>query len=162
MTTGIIIQARLNSSRFPRKVMREINGKKLIDIVVDECKRTGYQVIVATPDTELVRYLGGRTCTHHGSENDVISRFYHCAKAYGLDTIVRVTADAKNIRSELIQQQIDNHSKYGDIVYGNLLEELSFSMLEHYYLHDKRLATREHVTLGMLQDMSVDWEIDLI
>ncbi len=39
MTTGIIIQARLNSSRFPRKVMQPINGKKLIDIVVDECKR---------------------------------------------------------------------------------------------------------------------------
>ncbi len=162
MTTGIIIQARLNSSRFPRKVMKEINGKKLIDIVVDECKRTGYQVIVATPDTEIVDYLIEKTDVFYGPENDVISRFYQCAKHHKLDTIVRVTADAKNIRSELIQQQIDNHAKYGDIVYGNFCEVFSFAMLEHYYENDKRVQTREHVTLGMLQDMSVDWEIDLI
>ncbi len=164
MTTGIIIQARLGSSRFPRKVMQPINGKKLIDIVVDECKRTGHQVIVATPsgDKELIQHLINKVDMYNGPDKDVIARFYKCAKQYKLDTIVRVTGDAKNIRSELIQQQVDNHAKYGDIVYGNFCEVFSFNMLEHYYYHDKRIQTREHVTMGMLQDMTVDWEIDLI
>ena len=141
--------------------MREINGKKLIDIVVDECKRTGIQTIVATPDKEIINYLINKTDVYMGSESDVIGRFYHCAKRYKLDTIIRVTADAKHIRSELIQQQLDNYMKYKHICYGNFCEVFSFTDLEYYYLHDKRVETREHVTLGMLQDMTVDYEIDL-
>jgi len=161
MATGIIVQARLGSSSFPRKVMAQICGKKLIDIVVDECKRTGLQTIVATPDREIIKYLIDKTDVYYGSEKDVISRFYWCACAYKLDTIIRVCADSKNIKSELIQQQLDNFLKYKHTCYGNFCEVFSFHDLEYYYEHDKRPETREHVSMGMIQDMTVDYEIDL-
>jgi len=164
MTAGIIIQARLNSHRFPGKVMHEINGKKLIDIVVDECKRTGVQTVVAMPkgDKELIKYLIEKVDIFTGSDNDLIDRYYHCAKKYDFDPIIRVTGDAKLIKSELILQQLDNYRNWGFMTYGNFCEVFSFTDLEYYYNNDKRPETREHVTLGMLKDMTVDYEIDLI
>jgi len=160
---GIIIQARLNSSRFPRKVMMPINGKKLIDIVLDECEETYLSTVVAIPenDSELYDYLKDKTVVFRGSENDVISRIYHCANQIGFDPIIRVCADAKHIKTELILQQLENYKKYNHICHGNYCEVFSFKQLEDYYLHDKRPITREHVTMGMIQDMSVDYEIDL-
>ena len=165
---GIIIQARLGSSRFSNKVLSEIDGKKLIDIVLDECLVTGLKTIVAIPhnDNELYEHLygfqGGKTIVFRGSENDVISRFYHCAKWADIDPIIRVCADAKNIKADLILQQYHNYAKYKHIVYGNFCEVFSFNELEHYYYNDKRPITREHVSMGMIQDMTVDYEIDLI
>ncbi len=162
---GIIIQARLNSRRFPNKVLAEINGKKLIDIVLDECKKTKLPVRVAIPEeeTDFGLFLRKRDVDiSFGSENDVISRIYHCAKEYKIDPIIRVCCDAKNIHSELILQELDNYNRYKHICYGNFCEVFSFDELEYYYDHDKRPITREHVTMGMLQDMTVDYEIDLI
>lgn len=165
MTPGIIIQARLNSSRLPNKVLREINGKKLIDIVLHECEKTGLKVIVAIPKEDfdgLGDYLVQKnTLVYTGANNDVIDRYYHCAKAFDIDPIIRVCADAKTIDSDLILQQFYNYKKYNHICHGNYCEVFSFKQLEDYYLHDKRPITREHVTMGMIQDMSVDYEIDL-
>lgn len=164
MNPGIIIQARLGSSRLPNKVMEEINGKKLIDIVVDECRKTKLYVIIAIPedDQKLFDYLVEDNQVFLGAENDVIDRYYHCAKKYKIDPIIRVCADSKHIHAELILQQLENYKKYHHTVYGNFCEIFSFSELEHYYYHDKREITREHVSMGMIQDMTVDYEIDLI
>jgi spore coat polysaccharide biosynthesis protein SpsF len=164
MNPGIILQARLGSSRFPRKVLHNINGKKVIDIVLNECKKTDLPLVVAYPDDdlELRDYLAPKVTLYSGSENDVIARFYHTAKYFKFDPIIRVTADAKLIKHELILQQLENYKKYKHIVYGNFCEVFSFYDLEHYYYNDKRPQTREHVTLGMIQDMTVDYEVDLI
>ena len=165
MNPAIIIQARLGSSRFPRKVLKTIRGKKLIDIVYDECNKTNLQTFVAIPrkDKELNDYLYSRGIIRFsGEENDVISRFYHCARHYEIDPVIRICADAKNIKAELILQQLKNYEKYHHICHGNYCEVFSFKQLEDYYLHDKRPITREHVTMGMIQDMSVDYEIDLV
>ena len=163
MTPGIIIQARLGSNRFPFKVLKEINGTKLIDIILNKCNNTGLDIAVAIPenDYQLFEYLKDDVKVWRGSENDVISRIYHCAVAYGFDPVIRVCADAKHIKTELILQQLENYKKYHFICHGNYCEVFSFKQLEDYYLHDKRPITREHVTMGMIQDMSVDYEIDL-
>jgi len=164
MTPGIIIQARLKGSRFPNKVLREINGKKLINIVVDECENTGLPVVIAIPhnDDRLGDYLRKQHNVFRGSENDVISRIYTCAKNFDYDPVIRVCADAKTIHADLILQQLYNYKKYNHICHGNYCEVFSFKQLEDYYLHDKRPITREHVTMGMIQDLSVDYEIDLV
>jgi len=160
---GIIIQARLNSSRFQRKILHPINDKKVIDIVLDECIITDLETVVAYPygETDLSSYLSKKVSLFEGPENDVIARFYRCAKLYEFDPIIRVCADAKNIHHELILQQLENYKKFGHMIYGNFCEVFSFKQLEDYYLHDKRPETREHVTMGMISDLTVDYEIDL-
>lgn len=164
MTPGIIIQARLGSKRFPNKVLK-VNkwGKKLINIVYDECKKTNLSVTIAIPeeDQKLFEYLNPKHDVLRGPNNDVIARYYGVAKFLDIDPIIRVCADAKNIHAELILQQLENYKKYKHICHGNYCEVFSFKQLEDYYLHDKRPITREHVTMGMIQDMSVDYEIDL-
>ena len=164
MKPGIILQARIGSSRFPKKMFGEINGVKLIDIVLSRCKDTGIKTVVAIPEIDRVlhEHLNGNVDVFLGSENDVVSRFYHCAKLYEFNPVIRVCGDSKHVKPELILQQLENYKKYKHTVYGNFCEIFSFKELEWYYYNDKRPETREHVSLGMLQDMTVDYEIDLI
>jgi len=52
--TGIIIQARTTSSRFPEKVFYEINGKKIIEYVIEEClKVKNVKTVLATPENQI-------------------------------------------------------------------------------------------------------------
>lgn len=154
----------MGSSRLPNKILKEIHGEKLIDIVVKECRKTKLDYMVAIPigDKFLREYIISQEYPiFSGSENDIISRFYHCAKHYEYDPIIRVCADAKMVHSDLILQQLENYKKYGHMIYGNFCEVFSFKQLEWHYLHDKRPETREHVTMGMISDLTVDYEIDL-
>lgn len=142
----------------------DYNGTSLIKHIVNECKKTGLPVVVAIPhgDHELFDHLIGDVSVFYGSENDVIERYYECAKINGFDTIIRVCADSKMVHHELILQQLENYKKFDHMIYGNYCEVFSFDQLEMYYYNDKRPQTREHVTQGMIQDLTVDYKVDLI
>src|SRR3972149_3189991 len=53
-----IIQARMGGTRFPGKVMADLNGKPVLWHVIERVKRATrvHQVVVASPDLELVEY----------------------------------------------------------------------------------------------------------
>ena len=44
----IIITARTSSSRLPKKCLKFINKKRIIEIVIDRAKKIGYPIILAT------------------------------------------------------------------------------------------------------------------
>ena len=54
MTTAILIPARLDSTRFPNKMLAELNGVPLIRHVYDKCVATGLDTYVVTPDRTIV------------------------------------------------------------------------------------------------------------
>ena len=54
MTTAILIPARLDSTRFPNKMLAELNGVPLIRHVYDKCVATGLDTYVVTPDQTIV------------------------------------------------------------------------------------------------------------
>ena len=164
MNPVIIIQARMNSKRLLHKVFRKIDGIRLIDKVIYECKKTKLPVILAVPLKELGEFQGRGVSAsiYGGSEYDVLTRFYSVAKAIDADPIIRVCSDAKHIHHELILQQLENYRKYKHTCYGNFCEVFSFDELEHAYYYDKRPSSREHVSLGMIQDLTVDYEVDLM
>jgi spore coat polysaccharide biosynthesis protein SpsF len=95
-----IIQARTGSTRFPNKIFADISGKPLISHVVDRLRPSKYidQIILATTmntkDDVLEKWCSdnGVQC-FRGSEDDVLSRYYHAAEACNASEIVRVTAD---------------------------------------------------------------------
>ena len=74
-----VVQARIGSSRFPAKVMKEINGKKLIEILflrLSDSKKID-KIILATSknhenDTlaDYIKSIGYEV--YRGSENDVL------------------------------------------------------------------------------------------
>lgn len=99
MNFGIIIQARLGSTRLPGKILKDFyGGKTLLETVIENLKKTGAKIIVATSvnpnNDKLETFLKERNITvFRGSEDDVLSRFIEAAEANGVDGIVRICSD---------------------------------------------------------------------
>ena len=47
---GVIITARMTSTRFPNKVFAKFRGKRVIDYVVENAKKLGYPIVIAIPE----------------------------------------------------------------------------------------------------------------
>lgn len=100
MNFGIIIQARLGSTRLPRKILKEFyDGKTVLETVISNLQKVaGAKIIVATSvnpnNDELEAFLKERCITvFRGSEDDVLSRFIGAAEANVIDGIVRICSD---------------------------------------------------------------------
>jgi spore coat polysaccharide biosynthesis protein SpsF len=97
---GIILQARMGSTRLPGKVLKPLCGPPMLARIIGRLKQVpGADVlIVATSDRpadDAVAELG-RACgaeVFRGSEADVLDRFTACARAFGLSAVVRATGD---------------------------------------------------------------------
>ncbi|MBN1338153.1 MAG: glycosyl transferase family 2 [Bacteroidales bacterium] len=100
--TGIIIQARAASSRFPRKLLLPFyKNDSILDILMSSITsqvKNSIKIILATTtrliDLEVLRYADKYKIEgFKGSESDVLHRFIDAADFYGLDQIVRICAD---------------------------------------------------------------------
>ena len=110
---GVLIQARMSSTRLPGKVLKPVHGAPLIDRVVERARRcrSAQEVAVVTsthPDDDvLCAHLERSGIPYHrGSLNDVLGRYAEAANRFGLDVIVRVTADCPLIDPELLERMI--------------------------------------------------------
>jgi len=110
---GLILQARMNSNRFPGKVMERINGKPLISHVVNQC-RLAYNegpVIVCTSversDDEISNFCQANNIDiFRGPLEDVYSRYLGCIDCFGLSAFGRICCDSPGISVNLIQDGI--------------------------------------------------------
>ena len=98
--TGIIIQARMGSKRFPNKMVMPLSGIPIIDWVVRRVKKVKLadKIILATSnqaenDILVNRAIGYGMDIFRGDENDVLGRFTSAATDFELDTILRVCGD---------------------------------------------------------------------
>ena len=98
--TGIIIQVRIGSKRFPKKILRKIYKKKIIEIMIERlliCFKP-QDIYIATTDNKkdeiIIKYLKKyRINFFQGSKDNLLKRFIDCAKFYKLNTVIRLTAD---------------------------------------------------------------------
>ena len=100
MNIGIIIQARMGSTRFPGKILKPFyGGKTLLETLLDNLHKVAdAKVIVATSvnenNDELEVFLKEkRELVFRGSENDVLDRYIKAAEANCVDGIVRICSD---------------------------------------------------------------------
>tara|TARA_B100002003_G_scaffold110306_1_gene102099 strand:- start:1569 stop:2261 length:693 start_codon:yes stop_codon:yes gene_type:complete len=100
MKTGIIVQARMLSQRFPGKMMAKLNGNPVIDWVLYRLKKVAEAevLILATSnnvenDILAARATGLDVSVFRGSEDDVLRRFTAAAEKFSLNKVVRVCAD---------------------------------------------------------------------
>jgi spore coat polysaccharide biosynthesis protein SpsF (cytidylyltransferase family) len=109
MKIGIIIQARLGSTRLPGKVLKTIGGRTILERVISRCLLTDLPVCVATPDEAVadVAIASGATA-YVGIEHDVLGRIVGAAGELGVFGIVRVNADCPFIEPSEIQQIADH------------------------------------------------------
>lgn len=159
---GAIIQARMGSTRFPGKIFRTLNNKTVLEHIYKRVSDSNVQkVIVATTTNKLDDSIE-KLCRdnaffcYRGSEDDVLERFYNAAEKYGLDIIVRVTADdplkdthiINKAISIMLEQEYDYVSNTIKPTYpeGIDVEVFTFSALEKAYKEAKMPSEHEHVT----------------
>ena len=114
MEVLLITQARLGSSRFPNKILKEINSKSLLEIHLNrlkKSKRVSNFLVASTfedgiDSVKRISELNG-FAFFQGSTKNVLDRFYQSSKKYDSDYIVRVTSDCPLIDAELIDQVIN-------------------------------------------------------
>lgn len=112
MIVYTLVQARLGSTRLPRKVLKTIEGMTLLERVMERAQQIGPPAAVIIPDTdaELHSY-----CIEHdwpvflGSEEDVLSRYTDAARALRADHIIRVTADCPFLDVEAARWTLAEH-----------------------------------------------------
>jgi spore coat polysaccharide biosynthesis protein SpsF len=162
MKIGIIIQARLNSTRFPKKVLAPIyRDKTVIEEIIDRAKkvRQSSGIVVATSDSEsdgrFADFLKNKTdvAVFRGSENNVLSRYVAISKSNNFDHIVRLTGDNACIDPNLIEDTIKQHIAGGfDYSYtvgyplGTNIEVIACSALYAAAKDGKTPPDQEHVT----------------
>lgn len=158
-----IVQARMGSKRLPGKVLKTIEGKPLIEILFHRLSRSKAinTIILATsehPENDVlattVETMGYDV--FRGSEDDVLNRFYHAAKKYRSDIIVRITGDCPiidpKVVDDVVECFINNDVDYASNVEpptypdGLDVEAFSFSALELAHANATSIFDREHVT----------------
>ena len=117
MNTVAIVQARLGSTRLPRKVLMNLGGQTVLERVIGRLQRCRQldEVVVATttdPSDDEIVLESQRLCTRvtRGSETDVLSRYFESATEVAADLVVRVTSDCPLIDPKLIDRMV-RHSK---------------------------------------------------
>lgn len=158
-----IVQARLSSSRFPRKVLTPLLGKPVLAHVVNRIKKAQQidNVVIATTnqdeDLEIVDWCKANHVTYfRGDLNDVLSRFYHCAQEFKATHIVRVTSDNPLVDPAIIDLTIAKLlNENADYVANNLektfphgldVEFFTMQALSEAFNKSKEAYEREHVT----------------
>ena len=160
--TMAILQARTGSSRLPNKVLRKIKGKTLLELCINRVKQSQLidKIVIATTTklkddviNKMVFKLGIEC--FRGSENDLLDRYYQCAKKYRADVVVRGTPDNPFVDYRLIDQaiqifknnQVDFVTNHFEPTYpeGLDIEVYSIGALEKSWKEAKLLSEREHV-----------------
>ncbi len=166
MRTVAIIQARMNSSRLPGKVLLDLEGEPMLVRVVERARRAKsvHAVTIATttdPSDDPIEALcqARGYPVYRGSEFDVLDRFYQTARRAQAEVIVRLTADCPVIDPEVMDQVVEAFLKSGVDFACNRLpppwprtwpigldtEVCSFAGLERAWKEAKLPYEREHV-----------------
>ena len=163
LKTVAIVQARLGSTRFPRKVMEPVCGTPLIGLLLERLSRSSSvdEIVLAVPVDErneslaaYVRDLG--YTVYQGSEDDVLDRYYRAAEAASADVVVRITGDCPLIDPKLVDEVVARlREKNLDYASNTLVatypdgldtEVFTFRSLQRAWKEARQPFEREHVT----------------
>ncbi len=166
--TGVIIQARISSTRLSGKIMLDLVGKTVLQHVIERCKKINADEVIVATSTNKRDDIVENFCKendysfYRGSEDDVLARYFHCAKEFSLQNIVRITSDDPFIDYELINEMLKIYFNGDyDYVTNNIIRTLpygldcnifSFSLLKYMFENAKRDDEREHVTTYVLHN----------
>jgi spore coat polysaccharide biosynthesis protein SpsF len=110
------IEARMASTRFPGKTMKEILDRPMLELLIERLKRSKKidEIIVATtvnPEDEVITRLAEQVGVkwYCGSSEDVLDRVLKAAKTFDADIIVEMTGDCPLLDPELIDLMVEKY-----------------------------------------------------
>ncbi|MBA6253839.1 MULTISPECIES: cytidylyltransferase domain-containing protein [unclassified Colwellia] len=164
MTVNIILQARMNSSRLPGKVLMPILGQPILALQIARlAKVTQVNKLIIATSTEPSDDAIDRLCDtlniacFRGNLNNVLDRYYQASLLYPSEHIVRITGDCPLIDAQVIDHVILAHLT-GGFDYTNNCEPATFpdgldvevmtkKTLKSSWLQAVKPSELEHVTL---------------
>ena len=167
-----IVQARYLASRFPGKVLKKINNKTILEILINRLSKSKKisKIIIACSsnnmDKEIIKIAKKIKIDHFiGSEKNVLKRYYFAAKKYNFKNILRITADCPLIDPGVVDLVIKNYFQkkvdyasnamppsYPD---GLDVEVFNFKSLVKAYKNAKSQYDKEHVNPYMKRNKEI-------
>lgn len=158
-----ITQARYGSTRLPAKILKEVDGKTLLEIHLTRIlqAKTVSKLKIATTDEEGSKFIVAVADKlgveyHKGSVDDVLSRFYGTAEPEKPDYVIRLTSDCPLIDPNIIDAVVTFAIEHPEYDYvrtqaasfpdGLDTEVIKFSALEKAFKEATLKSEREHVT----------------
>ena len=169
---GILIAARMGSSRLPGKALKPFRGGTVLGSCVDRCLAPGRRVVVITtalPEDAAIHNWGEKhgISIHRGSDTDVLGRVIEAAVRFEIDPVIRITGDCPLTEPSLTLFTLAQHVHSGESYtttrgrerYNPALDEVFAQGLDVEVIDTTVLARldrleltaeeREHVTLGL-------------
>lgn len=160
----LVIQARTESRRLPSKVLAEISGRPLLELLVERVRgaRSVSGIVVATSTREAddrVAALADSVAVDvfRGSSEDVLGRFVGAAEAAGADSVIRVCGDSPLLDAATVDTVVEallnsdadiarNHLQPG-WPFGVSVEAMTGACLSRLDQQAHDVRDREHVTI---------------
>lgn len=161
----LIIQARIGSSRLPKKMLLDLAGKTVIERVIERVKKVKYinKIVLAIPDTkenddlEKIAFKNKIEC-FKGNENDLVDRYYQAALKYKADLVLRLPGDNPIPDPKEYEKLIKFHMNSNFDFSSNIMnfknngypdgigvEIFTFESLKYIWENVKNEFNREHV-----------------
>lgn len=160
MRVVIIVQARMNSSRLPGKVLKRLSGRPVLAHIqerLSQC-RLADEIVVATSKESSDNIIEEFCVTQNlpcfrGSLDDVLDRLYNTAREHSADAIVRITGDCPLIDPVVVDAVIlaflagkyDCYGLGGEFPDGLDCTAFSFKAIERAWKEACLPSEREHV-----------------
>jgi spore coat polysaccharide biosynthesis protein SpsF len=155
--TALILQARLDSTRLPRKALLSLGGRPMIQRVMEALKQIPCDIrILACPDDCLAEFgllaLKSGFVLVPGPKNDVLSRYCIAVRQYSVDWVIRATGDNPFVFSDAAisllgeaQTLRADYAGYSGLPYGAGVELIKAQALLRAEQEAKAEPEREHV-----------------
>jgi spore coat polysaccharide biosynthesis protein SpsF len=162
MKIKAVVQARMGSTRLPKKIMTDICGKPLISHIIEILKTVKKisEIIIASSveqDNDILENFININYNNipviRGDENNVLSRFYLCEKKFKSYYTLRITGDnpllSYELAENLIEHALKNDTDYSAVsssITGIGCEIYKSNELINFYSENLPEYCKEHVT----------------
>jgi spore coat polysaccharide biosynthesis protein SpsF len=179
MKTLAILQARMGSTRLPGKVLMEVNGKPILQHLIERLGRSQKvdRFIIATTtnseDDAIEAWCNANNVAcHRGSDWDVLDRFWGAANRFDVqpETIVRICCDNPLHSHKVLDFVVTEYEKAGTDYFSNSNQEpdyledgfdvevFSFEALRKAQDAATLMSEREHVCPYIKKHFTCGWK----
>jgi spore coat polysaccharide biosynthesis protein SpsF len=155
---GIILQARIGSSRLRAKVLEPVGGRTILHQCLRRLSASGLRVVLATtsaPEDDVLEAMAVRlgVPVHRGERDDVLARYVNAATEFDIDPVIRATADNPAVDvdgpARVLAVMRETGADYvceSGLPHGAAVEAVSLSVLRYSAIVARNPLDREHVT----------------
>jgi len=167
LNLNIIIQARFNSTRLNGKILKKINNKEILLVMIERLKKFKSNIIIniskKNPDNIINFCKKNKIKYFVGSDSNVLKRYYDCATKFNTKIIVRIPSDCPLIDPKIIKKGLKlfltkKYSYVSNIIYptyidGNDVEIFNYKTLKFINNKAKTKFDKEHVTTYLRRNL---------